>query len=344
MGLQPSRMFCGFSAIVCTIIALVLFILAGSDWYYRYVWEHSYKPMLNQPISFAEGFSFTSSFTVAYAQDYSVEIVCPVSHPPRQDWGDVFDALSRQLPIKCTITCDGTTVAEGDSPGEKRMSFSPREDNTREIAAFPGMPGKRYEVFFRTVSEIPVRPHAVYPERPLVQWKESQQALEGTKPRVWIRPQSALNNPSFPQAATFWVNAATAWVIAGMAILFAVLRWRIGRSGLSAQAIPVANPTADPSTRWKLRIAIPALAVCGCLMLWGTLWIAGFIHHHQQLPLEIILPVWAILAGICLLLSLVFSVVSLVRRDWFGVAGLLVVILAAVFVVALIKGLSTGEI
>jgi len=79
-------------------------------------------------------------------------------------------------------------------------------------------------------------------------------------------------------------------------------------------------------------------------MLWMLLDLADFIHQHQQLSLGIILPMWVIVAGICLLLSLIFSIISLVRRDWFGIVCLLVVILAALSVVVLIKGLSKGEI
>jgi hypothetical protein len=143
------------STIVFAVIALLLFVGAGFGWHCGWVQEHLREPLLQKPIRFGEGFSLTSSFSAAYANNYWVEVVCPRTNSSKSRWKDVYSALSMQLPVKFTITCDGITVAEGDSPGEKSRVASAAED-ARLITNFKGEPGKRYDLSFRTVEANPV--------------------------------------------------------------------------------------------------------------------------------------------------------------------------------------------
>lgn len=146
-GMQTSTM-------VFAVIALLLFVGAGFAWHCGWVQEHLRKPVLQKPIRFERGFSLTSTFSVAYAQYYWVEVVCPRTDSSRSQWDDVVSALSTQLPVKFTITSDGMIVAEGDSPGEKSRVGSAAED-TRIITNFKGEPGKSYDLSFRTVGANP---------------------------------------------------------------------------------------------------------------------------------------------------------------------------------------------
>ena len=143
------------STVVFALIAFLLFVAAGFAWRCGWVQEHLRRPVLQKPIRFEDGFSMTSSFSVPYEYYYWVEIVCPRTDSTRPQLHDVFSALSTQLPIQFTITCDGVTVAEGDSPGEKSRVASAAED-TRIIANFKGEPGKSYDLSFRTIGANPV--------------------------------------------------------------------------------------------------------------------------------------------------------------------------------------------
>jgi hypothetical protein len=143
------------STVAFSFIAFLLFVAAGFAWHCGWVQEHLRRPVLQKPIRFEDGFSLTSSFSVLYEHYYWVEIVCPRIDSNRSQLHDVFSALSTQLPIQFTITCDGATVAEGDSPGEKTRGASAAED-TRLITSFKGEPGKSYDLSFRTIGANPV--------------------------------------------------------------------------------------------------------------------------------------------------------------------------------------------
>jgi hypothetical protein len=147
---------------VFAVIALLLFVVAGWVWHRGWVQEHLRRPVLVKPIRFEEGFSFTSSFSVAYASYYWVDVVClrtNVSYPSQ--FREVVEILSSELPVKFTITCDGITVAEGDSHsrggglGVAIRAIVSRAELWREMTAFSGEPDKRYDLSFRTVGTIP---------------------------------------------------------------------------------------------------------------------------------------------------------------------------------------------
>jgi hypothetical protein len=106
------------ATVVFALIAFLLFVAAGFAWRCGWVQEHLRRPVLQQPIRFENGFSLASPFSVRYEHYYWVEVVCPRTDSNRPRLNDVFSDLSMQLPIQFTITCDGVTVAEGDSPGE----------------------------------------------------------------------------------------------------------------------------------------------------------------------------------------------------------------------------------
>jgi hypothetical protein len=96
---------------------------------------------------------------------------------------------------------------------------------------------------------------------------------------------------------------------------------------------------------WALRLSTLLLAACSFAMIGMMFPFADLLYrHHLQSWDAVVLTLWAIIAGICLLLSVVLSLVSLFRRDWFGIIGLLAAALAAAGVILVIKGLSTGEI
>jgi hypothetical protein len=132
------------------IVFGVIAFVAGFAWHCGWVQEHLRRPVLQKPIRFEDGFSLTSSFSVPYADRYWVEVVCPRTDSSRPQLDEVFSALSAQLPVQFTISRDGMTVAEGDSPGEKSRVASAAED-TRIITNFIGEPGKSYNLSFRTV-------------------------------------------------------------------------------------------------------------------------------------------------------------------------------------------------
>ena len=191
------------STVVCAFIALLLFVVAGLGWHHGWVHEHMCKPVLEKPIHFEEGFSLTSSFSVTYTYGYYVEVVCPRTKSSRSQWRDVVSALSRQLPVKFTITCDGMSVAEGDSPGEKTRVGSAAED-TRIITGFKGETGKTYDLSFHTVGANP--------------------ALDATKPYVRI---SCLCWASSNLINMLFSDTTPASVIAVAGLLFAVWPCRI---------------------------------------------------------------------------------------------------------------------
>ena len=152
---------------VCAVAAILLFALAGFAWRRGWVREHMCKPVLEKSIRFQEDFALTASFSVAYPQSYYIQVICPRTNSPRSQPDEVALALSRQLPVKFTITCDGAAVAKGDSPGEKMRVASAVED-TRIITNFTGETGKSYVLSFHTGGAMPV--------------------LDATKPVVRIAP------------------------------------------------------------------------------------------------------------------------------------------------------------
>ena len=157
-----------FATIVCAVIALLLFVVAGWGWHRGWVQEHLRQPVLEKPIRFQEGFSLTSSFSVRYPSAYWVEVVCPKTNATqlnnRAEFRYIQSALSRQLPVTFTVACDGMIVAEGDSPGVNTL-FAATEV-TRFMSWFKGEAGKSYELSFRTRGAMP--------------------ALDATKPMVRI--------------------------------------------------------------------------------------------------------------------------------------------------------------
>jgi hypothetical protein len=201
------------TAIGCAVIALLLFVAAGWGWHRGWVREHLCKPVLERPIRFEDGFSFASSFSVAYEGYYWIEVVCPRANSSRSQREGVFSALSRQLPVRFTITCDGVTVAEGDSLGENSTSHSAAED-TRIITKFKGEPGKRYTLSFRTLGAIP--------------------ALDATKPMVRIGCLCWASDNLFDM---LFYDTTLAWIIAGVGMLFAVWSCRVLMRKLSQYSI-----------------------------------------------------------------------------------------------------------
>src|ERR1017187_1469003 len=147
---------------VCTAIAFLLFVFAGHAWWgvksTRRLADLLDTPALEMPIRFDEGFSFTSSFTVAIATNYEIEAAFQ-----RISSGRIVEEASRELPIKFTITCNGANVAHGDSPEFLGGSGSEMED-TRTLAYFKAEPGKNYDLSFRVVSALP----AVAATKPVV--------------------------------------------------------------------------------------------------------------------------------------------------------------------------------
>ena len=94
------------------------------------------------------------------------------------------------------------------------------------------------------------------------------------------------------------------------------------------------------STR-SLRIGTLVTAVCGW-GIFGSLFL--FASHPSWRVLTTIgVPVFFLTAGVCLLSSLVMSVVSLFRRDWFGIVGLLLLLLPGVPAFLFLLAGSKGE-
>lgn len=139
-----------------TLIGIVFLLATGCASHSGWTQEHIHKkPAMEIPVQFTEGFSLTNSFSVTYSRYYWVEIVCPRSDSTHQHKNEVFSALSKKLPIKFTISCDGVIVAQGDSSEEKSRGCSAAED-TRIITNFKGVPGKRYDLTFHTLDSVPV--------------------------------------------------------------------------------------------------------------------------------------------------------------------------------------------
>lgn len=189
--------------IVLGVIALLLFVAASLAWHYGRIRQQMCKPVLEKPIQFEDGFSLQGSFSVAYSQNYYVEVVCPRTNSPQSGWNDVVAALSKALPVKFAVTCNGVTVAEGDSPGEKNRTASAAED-TRIMTSFAGEAGKTYELSFHTVGAIP--------------------AVDATKPTVRI---TCLCWASSDLIDMLFSNTTPALVVAGVGLIFALWSWRI---------------------------------------------------------------------------------------------------------------------
>jgi len=96
---------------------------------------------------------------------------------------------------------------------------------------------------------------------------------------------------------------------------------------------------------WSLRLWTLVLPACSYGMITTILSFADLLHwHHLQSWVAVVIPLWAISAGLCLLSSVVLSLIILFRRDWFGLIGLLAAALATAGAMWVINGLSTGEI
>jgi hypothetical protein len=184
------------ATLLSAFMALLFFVVAGWSWHRWWVQKHMRKPVLEMPIRFEEGFSFTSSFSVRYANYYWVEVVCPRANSSRSQLDKVFGDLSRELPIKFTITCNGVTVAEGDSRVEKTRVGSAAED-TRMITNFKGESGQRYDVYFRTIGALP--------------------ALDATKPTLRIRCFAAKSLVNM-----LFYYATPPLIISAVGLLFAI--------------------------------------------------------------------------------------------------------------------------
>jgi hypothetical protein len=186
------------ATVVFALIAFLLFVAAGFAWRCGWVQEHLRRPVLQQPIRFENGFSLASPFSVRYEHYYWVEVVCPRTDSNRPRLNDVFSDLSMQLPIQFTITCDGVTVAEGDSPGEKSRVASAAED-TRIITNFKGDPGKSYDLSFRAIGANP--------------------ALNATQPSVRISSLCWADSNLFHMVFS---DTRPALIIAAVGLLFAI--------------------------------------------------------------------------------------------------------------------------
>jgi hypothetical protein len=103
---------------------------------------------LERAISFEKGFSFTSSFTVAYAGYYSILAVFP-----RSKGAGAAEGIEKQLPVTFTVNCDGVIVAQGDSPHPDSI-YSAKEDD-RIMARFHAEPGKRYNISYLSAGARP---------------------------------------------------------------------------------------------------------------------------------------------------------------------------------------------
>jgi hypothetical protein len=74
---------------VFTVISLLLFVVAGLLCHRALRDERRAKPVLEQAISFEEGFSFTNIFTVPETSYYFVDLVFPRDHSPASHEHDV---------------------------------------------------------------------------------------------------------------------------------------------------------------------------------------------------------------------------------------------------------------
>ena len=198
MSQQPAKPVQTPLSRACAVIAVLLFVAAGFGWHTGWVQEHLRKPVLEKPIRFEEGFSLTATFSVPYEHNYWVEVVCPRAASSSSQSEEVLDSLSAQLPVKFTITCDGVTVAKGDSTKKDDGANSASED-TRIMAGFQGEPGKHYELSFHTVGANP--------------------ALNATKPSLRISSLSWTGSNLLN-----WVFSDTkpALFVAGIGLLFAI--------------------------------------------------------------------------------------------------------------------------
>jgi hypothetical protein len=156
-----------------TAIAIVLLVAAGLLWHRALCDERRAKPALERPISFEQGFSFNSSFTVPETGYYFVELVFPRDHSPMPREHDVkyendiaygissFGKFGNNYnlpakPVKFTITCDGKIVAEGGGDTPCLGGGSSYAEQSVHMATFKAEPGQDYEISFRTTSSLPI--------------------------------------------------------------------------------------------------------------------------------------------------------------------------------------------
>ena len=193
---------------VCTVIALLLFIVAGLGWWRAQETRRFARllasPVFEMPIRFEDGFSFTSSFTVAFATNYQVVVAFQRTN------SDAIAEISHEIPIKFTITCNGTSVAQGDSPGMLGGGSSAVEDH-RTLASFNAELGKTYNISFHAVSTL--------------------SSLADTKPAVRVRvPLAALKGLMIRALELTWlaIGLAVAGAVFALPACIFFLRRRVG--------------------------------------------------------------------------------------------------------------------
>ncbi len=153
-----------------TVVAILLLVMAGLLWHRALRDERRAKAALEKPISFEEGFSFASSFTVPETSYYFVELVFPRDHSPAAREHDVkyrngigaaivkFGDNTNQpvKPIKLTITCNGMVVAEGGGDKSCIGGSGSYAEQTVHMVTFKAEPGKDYEISFHATSSLPI--------------------------------------------------------------------------------------------------------------------------------------------------------------------------------------------
>ena len=116
-------------------------------------------------------------------------------------------------------------------------------------------------------------------------------------------------------------------------------RWRERSLTLVTRSL---HSVAKVKSTTLLRVAMLGSVACG----WGVFVSLFFFASHpsgRAFLQTLGVPVFFLVAGVCLLSSLVLSVVSLFRRDWFGVVGLLLLFLPGVPVILFLLSGSKGE-
>ncbi len=107
------------------------------------------QTVLEEPIYFENGFAVNSSFTVALAEQYQIEVACQRTSPNK-----IILPLSHKLPVTFLVTCDedpNPRVFLAESLGGSGSSI----EDTRTLATFIAEPNKHYELSFHVIGEMP---------------------------------------------------------------------------------------------------------------------------------------------------------------------------------------------
>jgi len=183
-----------------SVMAVLLFIVAGFGWHIGWVQEHLRKPVVEIPFRFEKGFSSTASFYVPYTHCYWVEVVCPKTTLSDSPLVNAVGGYRLQpLPIQFNITCNGMPVTGGDSTNNHPKAYrGSMHFESCLMAGFNFEPGKRYDFSFHITGANP--------------------ALDATKPIVRINAFGSDSDISE------WIFSDTtpALFIAGLALLFAL--------------------------------------------------------------------------------------------------------------------------